>query len=107
MNFPDIDKAIELFTQLSVRRAVFVGGNSQKCLEGWLNGFDAGIGLFTSGNNFPLEAAAISRGWESNALSFYPYMKQRCLTEEEQCMETIAIYIEALKMLKASQESDS
>jgi len=94
----DIDKALDLFRAFRQRRAMYVGDKTLHSLLNFLSGFEAGLSI--GGTELPIHQALENRGWYFTSRGGIDLMKEKGLTEEEQCIETLDIYLEAFRLLQ-------
>jgi hypothetical protein len=104
MNDQQIADTIALLQKVRMRRGMFVGDNGLRRLQSFLTGFD--FGLCAVGVHLDIRRATESRGWRWTSTGGFNLMEERGMSEDEQCLEAIDIYLEALRLLSETDKAE-
>jgi hypothetical protein len=99
-----IENALALLQKVRERRAMYTGDNRLRSIQSFLSGF--ALGLSTAGFQLDQKQATINRGWRWTSTGGFNLMEERGMTEDEQCLEAIDIYLEALRLLSETDKAE-
>jgi hypothetical protein len=104
MNEEQIAAAIALLETVRLRPAMFVGWNDLNRIQSFLTGFE--LPLTTLDIQLPIREATQQRGWEWTARGGFDFMERQGLTDEQQSVEAIEIYLYALRSLRPTATTE-
>jgi hypothetical protein len=99
-----VENAIALLQKVRERRGMYVGDNRLRSIQNFLFGFEMGLAMTEL--RLDIRQATENRGWRWTSTGGFNLMEERGMSEDEQCLEAIDIYLEALRLLSETNKAE-